>query len=399
MKKAYLVTFVTSLLVVLIFWCVAREKLMNTETKTIKIGVVYVGDSSNAYTGNFLRAVHAIENEYGSLVEIDPKYNISEGSERAALEELVKDRCDLIFATSFGYAETVKDIAQMHPEIQFCMATGTNANEAPYLSNYHTYMGEIYQGRYVSGVVAGMKLRELIDSGAITKDRALIGYVGAYPYAEVISGYTAFLLGVRSEVPEAKMYVKYTYSWGNYTLEKQYASDFIDMGCVIISQHSDTTGPAVACEERDIGTQVYHVGYNLSMADVAPTTSLVSSRINWAPYMMAAVEACLKDERIEDHVKGHINGNDVGAGFERDWVQMMAINENIAAPGTKEKVDELIEGFKDGKVDVFRGDYRGKDPFDPTDTVDLRVGYQENATSSAPQFHYVLDNCVIILED
>jgi basic membrane protein A len=257
-------------------------------------------------------------------------------------------------------------------------------------------MGEIYQGRYAAGVVAGMKLRQLIDDGVISEEDAKIGYVAAFPYAEVISGYTAFLMGVRSEVDSAVMYVKYTNSWSDYLLEKQYANELIDEGCILISQHSDTTGPAVACEERDVKTVVYHVGYNISMIDVAPTTSLVSSRINWEPYMSAAVDAMVHDDPIEDHVKGNKFGKDVGAGFDRGWVQMLRINESIAAPGTKQRIDSVIEDLNNGTLDVFKGDYTGKDPFDPTDTIDLRNGYRENATSSAPTFHYVLDDCIVV---
>ena len=156
------------------------------------------------------------------------------------------------------------------------------------LPNYHTFMGTIYQGRYISGIVTGMKLRELIEQKKLTPAQAKIGYVAAFPYAEVISGYTAFFLGVRSVVSEAVMTVSYTNTWSNTTTERKLAEKLIDEGCVIIAQHSDTTGPATACETastRD-GKLVFHVGYNQTMTDVAPTTSLVSTRINWTPYFI-----------------------------------------------------------------------------------------------------------------
>ena len=174
----------------------------------------------------------------------------------------------------------MKKLAEKYPDIEFCMATCSNANEEPRLENYHTFMGAIYQGRYTAGVAAGMKLQELIDNGTITKEQAKIGYVAAYPYAEVISGYTAFLLGVRSVVPDAVMSVRYTNNWNDYLTEKKYAKEFIDEGCVIISQHSDTTGPATACEATDSDTPVYIVSYNESMANVAPTTYLTGCKIN-----------------------------------------------------------------------------------------------------------------------
>ena len=260
-------------------------------------------------------------------------------------------------------------------------------------------MGEIYEGRYVSGIVAGMKLKEMIDQGVISPDEAKIGYVGAFPYAEVISGYTAFILGVRSVVPSAVMTVKYTNTWTNYTLEKQCAKELIDEDCVIISQHSDTTGPAVACEDAaDSGKNVYHIGYNQSMIDVAPTTSLVSTRINWSYYIFSAVDAVLENKKIEEYVDGNIHGNDVGAGFEYGWVQMFDINSLIAADGTSEAVDKAIDELKKNRIQVFKGDYIGVNPDDDSDTYDLNKGYIENENQSAPSFYYILKDVITVEE-
>jgi basic membrane protein A len=152
----------------------------------------------------------------------------------------------------------------------------------------------------------------------------------------------------------------------------------------------------VACEETDAATPVFHVGYNQSMADVAPTTYLAGCKINWTPYVLAAVEAVRTGKDIEDCVEGNVHGNDVGAGFEQGWVEMLEINDVITAKGTKERVQELIEQFKKGEITVFRGDYIGVNPFDATDTIDLNGGYQENANSSAPTFDYVLKNVIKI---
>ncbi|MGN0153630.1 MAG: BMP family ABC transporter substrate-binding protein, partial [Lachnospiraceae bacterium] len=366
--------------------------------KTIKAGFVYVGDASTGYTNNFVKVQNAIEKNYDGRVETIPKFNVPEGEVEGALEELAEEGCELIFTSSYGYGEKTKEFAKEHPEIQFCQATCSNANEEPYLSNYHTFMGSIYQGRYISGVVAGMKLKELIEDGKITTEQAKAGYVGAYPYAEVISGYTAFFLGIRSVVPEATMTVKYTNTWGDYHLEKECAKELIEEGCVIISQHSDTAGPAVACEETDRSQVVYYVSYNESMADVAPTTYLTGCKINWEPYMMQAVEAVLSDKEIEKYVKGNIHGNDAGAGFENGWVQMLNINEFVAAKGTKERVDALIREFEQDKIQVFQGDYTGVNPEDPSDVIDLREGYEENANGSAPTFYYVLKDVITVEE-
>ena len=361
---------------------------------SIVVGFVYDGDESTPYTYNFIRSQMDIELKYPERVKTIVRNNVSDDDAFHMMQELVDEGCDLIFANSYGFGEAAKSIAAQNPDVQVCQATCDNANTEPVLPNYHTFMGEIYEGRYLAGVVAGMKLKEMIQTGVITKDEAIVGYVAAYPYAEVISGYTAFFLGVRSEVPEAVMHVRYTNSWSNYNLEKEYASQFIEDGCVIISQHSDTNGPAVACEESD--RLSYHVGYNKSMLDVAPTKSLVSCRINWTPYMTGAVEAVLEGERIENHVGGHVHGNDIGAGLKEDWVQILDRNTLLTAEGTEEKLDDLIAAIENGSLSVYRGDYTGTDPYDPKDVIDLRNGFVENENASAPSFHYVLDDVIII---
>ncbi|MBO5303994.1 MAG: BMP family ABC transporter substrate-binding protein [Lachnospiraceae bacterium] len=398
MKRIYLITLLSALAVLVAAFCIHQIFDVKGEDRKIKVGFVYVGDASTAYTCNFLRAQLAIETEYGNQAEVIAKYNVAEGNESIALQELVDAGCTLIFTTSFGYGESAKEYAKMYPNVQFCQATCTNANTEPVLENYHTFMGAIYQGRYISGVVAGMKLKELIDSGMLSAGQAKIGYVGAYPFAEVISGYTAFFLGVRSVIPEAEMTVKYTNTWSSYTLEKACAKELIEEGCVIIAQHSDTVGPAAACEETEKTQIVYHVGYNQSMLNVAPSTYLTGSRIDWKPYILSAVEAVLAEKDIESYLKGNIHGNDAGAGFDEGWVQMLELNELVAAEGTKEKVAELIEEFKDGNLNVFQGEYIGVNPYDKTDILDLREGYIENETCSAPTFSYVLEDVITVEE-
>lgn len=155
-------------------------------------------------------------------------------------------------------------------------------------------------------------------------------------------------------------------------------------------------GPAVACEETDRSKVVFYVSYNESMRDVAPTTYLTGSKINWSPYMMKAVEAVLSDKEIEQNIKGNVNGNDMGAGFDYDWVHMLEINEFVAAKGTQERVNELIHEFEQGKIQVFQGEYIGVDPENESDTIDLREGYLENENSSAPSFHYILKDVITI---
>jgi len=397
MSKVYSTTIITALAMIILFGILHVFYFDRDDgTHAVTVGFIYENDESTPYTYNFIRAENAVREQFGDRVSIIVKSNVPYDHTEEALQELVDSGCNLIFTTSFGYEETAKRFAGEYPDIQFCQATGDNANIDPIYPNYHTFMGEIYQGRYISGVVAGMKLREMTDTGEIRPEEAVVGYVAAYPYAEVISGYTAFLLGVRSVAPEAVMKVKYTNTWSSYNLEKQSARELIDDGCVIISQHSDTIGPAVACEECYPAKKIYHVGYNQSMIDVAPATSLVSTRINWEPYITGAVLAVLEGKDIEKCVDGNVHGNDVGAGFEKNWVQMMELNRLIAVDDTEEKIEQTIREFETKKLIVFKGDYTGVDPYDPTDTIDLKEGYAENAETSAPAFHYVLDNVIEI---
>lgn len=398
MKRIYIITFITAILSVVVIVGINTALFNKDMDKTIKVGFMYVGDASTAYTNNFMKAQKAIEEAYGNQVIAVAKYNVSEGLEDKYFQELIDEKCDIIFATSFGYADAAKRFAQMYPDVEIVMATGTNANDEPKLNNYHTFMGEIYQGRYTAGVAAGMKIKELIDSGIIDESQAKVGYVGAYPYAEVISGYTAFILGVRSVVPQAHMIVKYTNSWSNYALEKRYAKELIDEECVIISQHSDTAGPAVACEQTDASTPVYLVSYNQSMADIAPTTYLTGSKINWSYYMIGAVGAVLEGRNIENTVDGRAYGNDMMAGFEKNWIEMLDINEVVAAPGTKQRVESVCDEFRKGQVHVFFGDYTGVSVNDKNDTCNLNDEYIENYRSSAPTFNYILNKIITIEE-
>ena len=399
MKKAYIASTITVivLIVIALFIKLMIFKAENNDAM-ITVGFVNDGDEATPYTNNFIRSSKMIEAVYGDKVEVIVRNNISEEDCEGAFEYLVEAGCDLIISTSYGYGVTARKYAEEYPNIEICQATCSDANTDPVLPNYHNFMGRIYEGRYVSGLIAGLKMKEMIDKGIITPDQALIGYVAAYPYAEVISGYTAFFMGVSRYVPEVRMIVKYTYTWDSYSIEKDIAEQLIDEGCVIISQHSDTIGPAVACENSDREIPVYHVGYNQSMLDYAPTTTLVSCRINWTPYIVGAVEACLQNDKIENYVDATIMGNDASAGFEKDWVQMIELNGAVAAEGSTEVMNLTIRDFKKCKIKVFYGEYTGTNPYDPNDTIDLREGFEENAVTSAPQFCYILDDVITIEE-
>ena len=372
------------------------QAYFETDEKEVKVGLILDGDESTPYSRNFMRAVESVIPEYGDRVSVMTRCNVHYGDAEEVLRELAGSGCNIIFTNSYGYQEYTKKVAAEYPGVQFCQATGDNANTEPVLNNYHTFMGEIYEGRYVAGMIAGLKLTELIESGIITEDEAYIGYVAAYPYPEVISGFTAFLLGARQTCPNALMRVRYTYTWTGYMKEKEIAGMLIDEGCIIISQHSDTIGPAVMCENCKTDHPVFHVGYNQDMIDVAPTTSLIGTRINWTPYISGAVRAVMNDRKIEEVVKGHVHGNDIGAGFERGWVEMLELNPAIAPEGGSQLIESAIEDLEMGRAHVYSGDYYGYDPENPSDAMSLRIEYIENRDSSAPAFHYILRNVVIV---
>ncbi len=395
MKRVYIICSLSALFLLLM--SVVCHSVIKSDEKSIKVGFVYVGDEITPYTKNFVNSQLKAEEDLGDNVEFEVRYNVPEDRCEESIRELVNEGCDYIIAPSYGYGTHMKEIAKEYPDIQFCVPTGDNANVEPIVENYHNTMGTIYQGRYICGVVAGMKLREMIDQGIIEAQEARIGYVAAFPYSEVISGYTAFYLGVASIVPEATMYVKYTNTWSSYATEKQIANELIENGCVVISQHSDTTGPAVACENATGDIPVYHVGYNQSMTEIAPTRSLVSCSIDYTPFFEQSIAAVLNGKKIESQLNAKTVGNDSMAGFEKEWIKILDINKTIVADGTEAEVDRIIEQFKEGNLTVFKGTYTGTDPFDSTDTIDLSEGYEENEKTSSPGFHYVLDDVITIL--
>ena len=395
MKRIYITTVATCAVILAAFLCFFKLLNLNGGKEHLTVGFIYDNDESTPYTYNFSLAKDAVEREYMDRVDILTCSNVLDDEMEEPLRELAGKGCDIIFFN--GYSDLVRQLAAEYPEIQFCQTSYMDMSGQSVPDNYHTFKGEAYQGRYVSGIAAGMKMKEMIDEGIITEDQAKVGFVAAFSTPEVISGYTAFLLGVRSVVPQAVMSVKYTQTWSSYALEKSSAEELINEGCVIISQHTDTIGPAIACEEALESRPVYFVGNNQSMSEVAPGSSLVTSRICWEPYVLAAVDAVMNNKSIESVVTGRIHASDASAGFERGWVEMEDLNLQVAAPGTEEAMNKTIEQFKRGNTDfVFKGDYVGVDPDDPSDKIDLKNGYRENENTSYPLFHYILSDVITI---
>ncbi len=307
----------------------------------IKVGFIFIGDENEGYTYSHYKAAMEMKEKLGLTDEqVLIKRNTPETEEAyEAAVDLAESGCNIIFSNSFGHESYLWLAAAEYPEVQFCHATGSNAAKSG-LSNAHNYFTAIHEARFVSGVVGGMKLQQLIDEGVITADQAKVGYVGAYPYAEVISGYTAFYLGVRSQCPSATMEVVYTNSWSDAALEKAAAESLIADGCYLIGQHADTTGASTACEPG----QRHIVGYNISMIPTAPNYALTSATNNWTPYVEYAVNCVINGETIV---------TDWSRGYADGAVTITELNEGVVAPGTAEKVAEIVAGLADGSIKVF----------------------------------------------
>lgn len=312
--------------------------------KTVKVGLICIGDENDlGYTYNFIRGKEAATEALaakGITVDWVVKWNIGEdsGCEDANIE-LADGGCQLIINNSFGFEEFMLKVAPDYPDIEFISCTN-QASWGDDLPNTHNAFANIYEGRYLAGVVAGMKLQQMIDEGEITADQAVIGYVGAFSFAEVISGFTSYFLGARSVCPSVTMKVQFVGSWSDATEEGNAASALADMGCVMISQHSDNTTPATTAQSKG----VYHTGYNNDMISVAPEASLIGTRIDWAPYFEYAIEAVANGESFDQ---------DWCHGMDADAVVMTDLNEAIAAPGTAEKLAEVEEQIRSGKLQVF----------------------------------------------
>ena len=372
-----------------------------TDTADFKVGFIFLHDENSTYDLNFINAAKAACAEMG-LTEDQYilRTNIPEGQEcYNAAAELVDEGCKIIFADSFGHEPYLIEAAKEFPEVEFCHATGTLAHTEG-LANYHNAFAHIYEGRFLAGIAAGMKLNEMIEAGQFTADEAKIGYVGAFTYAEVVSGYTSFFLGARYMCPTATMEVTFTGSWYDETAEKEGAQALIDKGCKLISQHADSMGAPTACELAGIPD----VSYNGSTKDACPNTYIVSSRIDWTPYFKLAMESCLKGEAIPADWCG---------GIQEGSVVLTEVNEAVAAPGTVEKIEEIKKMLENGELHVYDTatftvdgqkleSYLADVDTDPNYEGDTEViidGYfHESEFRSAPYFSLRIDGITLLDE-
>jgi basic membrane protein A len=307
------------------------------EEGALKVGLITLHDENSTYDKNFLDAFNASCEKLG--VEAIIETNVPEGQEcYDKAMDLVDKGCKIIFADSFGHEDFMIQAAKEATDVQFCHATGVKAHTEG-LDNYHNAFAAIYEGRYLAGVVAGMKLNELKEAGKLKGDAPKMGYVGAFTYNEVVSGYTSFYLGAKSVCPDVTMDVTFTGSWYDETAEKEGANKLIQNGADLISQHADSFGAPTACEAAGVP----NVSYNGSTKAQGPNTYLVSSRINWSPYYEYAI--------------GQVQS---GGAIDADWtgtletgsVELLELGD-VIAEGTQEKLDEVTAGLKDGSIHVF----------------------------------------------
>ena len=361
----------------------------------VKVGFITLHDENSTYDKNFIDAAKEACANLG-LVENEDyfiKTNVGETEQCAEVAaDLVDAGCNIIFADSFGHEPYMIEVAKANPEVQFCHSTGTRAHTEG-LANYHNAFASIYEGRYLAGVAAGLKLNEMIEAGKFTADEAKMGYVGAFTYAEVVSGYTSFFLGARSVCPTVTMDVTFTGSWYDETLEKEGAEKLIQGGCKLISQHADSLGAPTACENAGVP----NVSYNGSTQAACPNTYIISSRINWAPYYEYAIKAVMDGTAIDVDWTGTLATNSV---------VLTDLNTTVAAEGTAEAIAAATEKLEKGEIHVFdcstftvKGEtltsYQADVNADSDNTPDTEVvhdGYfAESEKRSAPYFDLEID--------
>ncbi len=376
-----------------------------------KFGLICLHDDSSTYDKNFIEAAQKAVKDMG--LKSDQFLMRTGIDEKAICKETALDLadsgCDLIFADSFGHESFILEAAKEKPDVQFCHATGVKAHTEK-LPNFHNAFASIYEGRYLAGVAAGMKLNAMIAEGKFTADQAKMGYVGAYEYAEVISGYTSFYLGAKSVCPTVTMDVKFTGSWYDVSAEKSVAESLINGGCKLISQHADSLGAPSACEEAGVP----NVSYNGSTLDSCPNTFVVSSRIDWTPYFKYIIAQAVKGEKIVDDWTGSIKTGSVvltnlgGKATAEGTVEAIVKARTEIANGTLKifdtakftvstKTDKINAGAtfdENGKLTSYLADVDG-DYVGEKEAIENGI-FQESSFRSAPYFDVHIDGIKII---
>ncbi len=288
-------------------------------------GFIYIGPvGDHGWTFAQDKGRLMVEKELG--IKTIYKENVPEGPEvKDVIRNMIDQGAKIIFAGSFGYMDYVEEVSKEFPEIKFLHCSGYKMTE-----NMGNYFGRMYQARYLSGIVAGMK----------TKNN-MIGYVAAYEIPEVIRGINAFTLGVQAVNPDAKVYVTWTHTWYDPGKETEAAKALLDEGCDIITQHQDTAGPQQAAEMRG----AFSIGYNSDMYSMAPKAYMTAPVWTWGPYFIDQIEKAMDNTWKAESYWG---------GLEDGIIALAPLTEN-APEGAKEKVEEMKEKIIKTDFDVFNG--------------------------------------------
>lgn len=373
-----------------------------TVNDDFKLGVILLHDENSTYDLNFINGVLAVKEALGLTDEqVIMKRNIPESNDcYEAAKDLAVKGCKVVFANSFGHETYLLKAAKEYPDVEFCHATGTMAHTEK-LANFHNAFASIYEGRYLAGIAAGMKLNELKEAGELKGDAPVMGYVGAFTYAEVISGYTSFYLGAKSVCPDVTMKVQFTGSWYDENEEKSAAQALIAANCDLISQHADSLGAPTACEDAGIP----NISYNGSTYETGESTFIISSAINWAPYFYYIIKCANTGEAIATDWTGTIATGSV---------VLTGLNLDVAAEGTADAIAKAIDDLKNGKIKVFdttKDNYILKDGEKVTsymadvdtdaeftkDTEAVTNGFfNESSFRSAPYFDLQIDGITLV---
>ena len=378
-------------LVLVAVMAVACFGFASAEDAKIKLGVILLHDEDSTYDNNFINAAKAVEEALG--IELVLRRNVDESN--ACYEvacELADEGCNIVFADSFGHETYMIEAAKEYPEVEFCHATGTMAHTEK-LDNFHNAFASIYEGRFLAGIAAGMKLNEIKAAGQLKGEVPMIGYVGAFTYAEVISGYTSFFLGARSVCPDVIMKVQFTGSWYDEAEEANAAKALIAAGCDLISQHADSMGAPSVCEAANIP----NISYNGSTVDACPNTFIVASRIDWAPYLTFVCEKVAAGEKFDYDYTGTIATGSV---------KLTDVNTAAAAEGTVEAIEAATAALNDGSLKVFTtstftvegaelttylADVDTDDAYTGDTEVIIDGEFSESTFRSAPYFSLAID--------
>lgn len=372
--------------------------------ENIKFGLITLHGEESTYDKNFIDAARDAVKALGLKDEqLIIKSGVAESDAcYDAAAELVEKGCNVIFGDSFGHEPFLLKAAKEFPTVRFCHATGTTAH-TELQPNFYNAFASIYEGRYLAGIAAGMKLNAMIEAGKFTAAEAKMGYVGAYTYAEVISGYTSFYLGAKSVCPTVTMEVKFTGSWYDPEKEGDAAKTLIDNGCKLISQHADSMGAPNACEKAGVP----NVTYNISTKESGcAKTYLIGSKINWAPYFTYIINCAINGVTAL--------GFDWTGDLATDSVKVLELNKEVAAPGTEEALEKAKEELMNGTINVFdlnkekyitvngqkltnyKADVDTDEKFTPDTFVVVNGIFNESKYRSAPYFDVRIDGITLL---